>query len=367
MKQLLIVVLLAGFPMAADAQAEMDTVEASGMGTKRTKRRSRRRRPRIVTTRRGAPRLRVVAEVRTSVQPKSVEVSPDGRYVWVCNFGRIDQDNVYVYNADTLDRVGVVNFPGNAVETTFSPDGATAYISNFRRGVIEVVDTASYTVQREIEVGANPKFMVISPDGKTLYAALYTQRRVALVDLETGTRTRYLPTGEQPRGMAMLPNGSFLVASFRSDFIQVFAPNGDELRRFNVCDYPRHLQVGPGAERVAVTCTMGNISTYDIATGHRRVIARTGRNPRTLGLSQDGRWAATANFHSSDVTLADLATLTHRTSSVDGANQLVGLAVRLYENGPDAEPRLRIYATSWQNRRLFVLEPTGPLPPLPAE
>ena len=43
--------------------------------------------------------------------------------------------------AETLDRVGVVEFAGNAVETAFSPDGTTAYVSNFRRGVVEVIDT----------------------------------------------------------------------------------------------------------------------------------------------------------------------------------------------------------------------------------
>ena len=363
MRSAMLVLAWLALPPIAAAQSEAAQSEAAQSEDAD----ARTRRPPVVTTRHGAPRLRVVAEARTSVQPKSAELSPDGRRVWVCNFGRIDEDNVFIYDADSLDLVGTIDFPGNAVETAFSPDGSTAYVSNFRRGVIEVIDTASFTVQREIEVGANPKFMVVSPDGKTLYAALYTQQRVAMVDLESGTRTRYLATGEQPRGMAMLADGTFLVASFRSDFIQVFAANGDELRRFDVCDFPRHLQVGPDGERVAVTCTMGNISTYDIATGHRRVIARTGRNPRTLALSSDGRWAATANFHSSDVTLADLRTLRHRTSDVDGADQLVGLAVRLYESGPDGEPRLRIYATSWRNRRLFVLEPSAPLPPLPTE
>lgn len=336
-----------------------------GLALPSRQRSARRRRPPVLQTRRGAPRLRVVAAVRTSVQPKSVEVSPDGRRLWVCNFGRVDQHNVYVYDADTLEQVGTVTFPGNAVETAFSPDGRVAYVSNFRRGVVEVIDTASLAVTDEIEVGANPKFMVVSPDGTSLYVALYTQEQVAVVDTVAGRVRQRLATGEQPRGMAMLPDGTLLVASFRSDFIQVFRDDR-ELRRFRTCPFPRHLQVTPDGERVVVTCTLGSIQTYAVATGHRRLIAPTGRNPRSLGLSADGRWAATANFHSSDVTLVDLASRTHRTSEVPRADQLVGLAVRLSQ-APDGPPRLRVFATSWNNRRLFVLETVRPLPDAPAE
>ncbi len=303
--------------------------------------------------------------MRTSVQPKSVELSPDGRYVWVCNFGRLDEHNVYVFDAESLEHVGTVTFPGNAVETTFSPDGRVAYVSNFRRGVVEVIDTVTLTVTGEIEVGANPKFMVVSPDGSTLYVALYTRQQVAVVDTAMGRVRRRLATGVQPRGMAMLSDGTLLVASFRSDFVQVFNADGEEQRRFRTCPFPRHLQLDQTGRRLVVTCTLGSIQTYEVDTGFRRLIAPTGRNPRTLGISPDGRWAATANFHSSDVTLVDLATRQHRTSPVPGADQLVGLAIRLSQDGPEARARLRIYATSWNNRRLYVLEPIQRLPDAP--
>ena len=55
-------------------------------------------------TRYGGPRLEVLRRVASGVQPKSVRVSPDGRRVYVCNFGRPDRDNVFVYDAETLER-----------------------------------------------------------------------------------------------------------------------------------------------------------------------------------------------------------------------------------------------------------------------
>lgn len=317
-------------------------------------------------TRPGGLALRVVGEARTGVQPKSVEVSPDGRRVWVCNFGQLDRDNVWIYDAETLARVGVVEFAGNAVETAFSPDGATAYVSNFRRGVVEVIDTATLAIRGEVRVGANPKFMVVSPDGSMLYVALYTQRSVAVVDTARLELVRRLRTGVQPRGMAMRPDGSLLVASFRSDLVQHFDASGAELARFETCPYPRHLQLGPDPNRLFVTCTLGTIGVYDVSTGRRVGLSPTGRNPRSLGLSADGRFAATANFHSSDVTLTDFDTRTHRTSEVPGADQLVGLALRVYGDGPEGRARMRVFTTSWNDHTLFVLEPTEPPPEAPS-
>ncbi len=64
-------------------------------------------RPRVFRTERAAPRLRVVGEFLTRALPKSITVSPNGQ-LWVCNFGRIDGENVFVYDAETLEHVGTV-------------------------------------------------------------------------------------------------------------------------------------------------------------------------------------------------------------------------------------------------------------------
>src|SRR5688572_17339607 len=116
-------------------------------------------------TRYGGPRLEVLRRVASGVQPKSVRVSPDGRRVYVCNFGRPDRENVFVYDADTLERVGVIEFLGNAVETAFSPDGDTLYVSNFRENTLEVVDVDTLRVTNHVRLGARPKTIAPSPDG----------------------------------------------------------------------------------------------------------------------------------------------------------------------------------------------------------
>ncbi len=313
-------------------------------------------RQRAVVTRGGAPRLQVVTHVRTGSNPKSVHLSPDFRQAWVSNFGFMDHDNVFVYDTDTLEQVGTVSFPGNAVEVAFHPTENIAFVSNFRGSSVERVNRETFAVERSAEVAHHPKYMVISPDGGTLYVASYTGRHVAVVDPTTLEVRRRLATGLRPRGMAVAADGTLYVASFSSDFIQVFSPEGEELTRFSTCAMPRHLEVGVQPHTLLVTCTRGAVGVYDLRTQRRVVRALTGTNPRSLDLGPSGQYVVTANFGSSDVSIVDLQALTHRTVRVPGADRMVGIAIGDVPRHDHSGSRMRIFATSWNNNRLYVLE-----------
>ncbi len=308
----------------------------------------------------GGPALLLRARARTGVLPKSVNVSPDGSRVITCNFGRPDAHSVSFFDPYTLESVGEAEFLGNAVESVFSRDGARLYVSNFRRHVVEVLDpTACYAASpeapchleplAEIAVGTHPKFMVLSPDESTLYVANYGGASVSVVDLASATEVRRLPTLRHPRGMAVLPDGTLLVAAFHGDTIHVFDPGASEERtRWETCELPRHLVLSPDASTVYVTCSMGHVGFYDVPTGRRYGIAALGRNPRSIGITTDGRFIGSANFTSSDVSLVDTVEHHSRTYEVEGARRIVGLAMH---------PGLgvRLYATSWDTNELIML------------
>jgi YVTN family beta-propeller protein len=306
-------------------------------------------RPRVFVTRYGGPALQVVARARTRSLPKSVNVSPDGRIVVVCNFGQQGAHNVSFFDALSLTPLGEVDFPGNAVETVFSADGTTLYVSNFRRHVVEVVDVATRSVRAEIAVGRHPKFMALSSDGATLYVANWGDRSVSVVDVAEAREVRRLPTERHPRGLAVRPDGTLLAAAFHGDVIHVFPAGADaESERWETCAYPRHLLLSPDGETLYVTCSLGHVGFYDAQTGRRLGLAPTGRNPRSIGLSGNGRWIGVANFSSSDVSLIDTVERRHRTYTVPGASRIVGLAMH-------PGPQVRLYATSWDTNELYVL------------
>lgn len=304
----------------------------------------------------GGPTLRVAERAETGRQPKSVSVSPDGRRVVVCNFGHPDHDNVSVYDALTLAPLGTVSFDGNAVESAFSPDGATLYVSNFRQHRVEVVDFRTLTVRATIPVGSHPKTMVVTPDGQTMYVANYFGRSVSVVDLRVGREVRRLRTEEHPRGMGVLADGTLLTAAFHGDAVHVF-PSGAtaERERWDACRYPRDILPSPDRRSFYMTCSMGHIGFYRADGGGRPFgIASTGRNPRSIGLSADGRWLGVANFTSSDVTVIDTVRRTHRRVRVPGAERVVGLAMH-----PQSTP-IRMYATSWDTAELIMLTGAAP-------
>lgn len=332
-----------GLPGAGAPEAHAESASPSGAAA-------------FIRTTPGAPRLRVVARARSGIQPKSVIASPDGRFVYVCNFGRPNRESVTIHDARTLERVGMIEFEGNAVEAAFSPDGATLYVSNFRRNVVEVIDVASHTVRSEITVGQHPKTIAVAPAGDLIYVANWGGREVSVVDVARGVELRRLRTGVHPRGMVVHPDGRLLVASFDSHYIQVFDAGGNrELRRFSACRHPRDLVIGSDPERLYVTCSLGSIGLYELATGLRVGLAGVGRNPRSLGVTRDSRWAATANFgygngQNGSVSLVDLVENTHQTSLVRRADRLVGLSIH-------PGPELLIYATSWNSNEVIALAP----------
>jgi len=301
---------------------------------------------------RGGPRLEVVARARTGVQPKSVNVSPDGRRVYVLDFGRRDRDNVRVYDARTLALLGASSFAGNACESAFSPDGRTLWVSNFRLGKLEALDPTTLAVRGEVRVEANPKVVAVSPDGTRVYVSNWSSASVSVVDTATMRVVRTLRTGVHPRGMAVRRDGTLLVTATEDDVLHEF-DGGDlhEIRRIPTCAFPRHVVFAPGDTRYVVSCSgSAHVVWYAYPSGAREGVAAVGMNPRTIDVSDDGRWIASADFTAKTVSLVDLRERTVRTSLIPGAERIVGLAM-----APGATTR--IYVTSWENGELIALEP----------
>ena len=108
--------------------------------------------------------------------PKSVKCLARWGRAWLCaTSGVLDRDNVFIYDSLTLAHVGTVSFPGNAVESVFTPDGNTLYVSNFRENEVESIDFTScrqataaapctLTPRGVVHTGSLPKFMAITPD-----------------------------------------------------------------------------------------------------------------------------------------------------------------------------------------------------------
>jgi DNA-binding beta-propeller fold protein YncE len=170
------------------------------------------------------------------------------------------------------------------------------------------------------------------------------------------TEVQRLPAGRHPRGMAVTAEGVLYVAPFEEHHIRQYDPPGyEEVHRFPTCRFPRHLVLAPDDSRLYYSCSSNRqLRWLDLATGRVEGIVPVGENPRSIDISVDGRFVATADFDSSSVCLVDTVALTHRRYDVPGADRIVGVAIR--KSSP-----LRVYATSWNNSRLYALDPAEPV------
>jgi YVTN family beta-propeller protein len=133
------------------------------------------------------PPLSIQQMVATGSMPKGVIHSPDGRTLYVANYGQLDRGNLGIYDATTLARTRLIDVPGIIVESAISPDGRTLYVSNFRRNSVQYLDLASGRITREVNTGRHPKILVVSHDGRRLFAANWASRDVSEIDVATAT------------------------------------------------------------------------------------------------------------------------------------------------------------------------------------
>jgi hypothetical protein len=104
-----------------------------------------------------------------------------------------------------------------------------------------------------------------------------------------------------------------------------------------------------------VTCSGDDrLRWHDPHDGRVLGEVEVGDNPRSFGLSDDGRWAAVANFDASSVSLVDLIGGRVRTTPIPDSDRIVGLAL-----AKGAE--LRVFATSWGDNQLLELRLPGDL------
>jgi YVTN family beta-propeller protein len=202
-----------------------------------------------------APDYRLLERVDTYAQPKAVVLSPDESTAYVTNFGRRNTRNISIYRTDSLEETGTIDFPGNAVELVVTRDGRTMYASNFRQGVIEVIDLGTNAVTAEIAVGANPKTMALTADERTLFVSNWSTNDVSVVDLANGVETRRLQVGHHPRGIAVTAGGVLIIGN-HADHTLSFLDTGtfDELHDDVPCGrFPRHVIVSPDQRFVYVS------------------------------------------------------------------------------------------------------------------
>jgi DNA-binding beta-propeller fold protein YncE len=286
------------------------------------------------------------ASFGTGTGPHEVEISPDGRFAVVSNYGDRDQpgnsltvvdwpagevarvvdlgedtrphgmaflpDGRIVVTTEGSDRLLVVDVAqgkvlqrievggGVAHMVAASPDGRIAWVTNISAGTLEKVDLEAGKVTGTIETGAGAEGVGVADGGREVWVTNRSDDTVSVVDADSLEIVATLDSVGFPIRVAMTPDGRHaLVTNARAATLSVFdirertlvaavqiADPSAEYQQTLLGDsaLPIGIEVAPGGERVFVAVSGAN-EVAVIETGTWQVVDRwaTGREPDALG------------------------------------------------------------------------------------
>ena len=133
-------------------------------------------------------------------QPEAINVTPDGREVWV--------------GSNATGRVSVINVANGNVATAaegfgwpyrilFTPDARTVLLPDLRNEHLRFLDRASHReLGRLTFSGGGPQGITVTPDGRYAFQSLSRDGRVAIIDLNARSVVGSFAVGASPDGIA---------------------------------------------------------------------------------------------------------------------------------------------------------------------
>src|ERR1700689_4767485 len=188
--------------------------------------------------------LKVVATIPVGKRPRGIQVSPDGRTVYVAmsgtpiapppkldadgnpifQRGKDDDDDDTAHADKSADGIGVIDVAQRKLtgklsvgsdpeEFSLSKSGAELYISNEDVKTASVIDLASGKVTHIISVGQEPEGVATAPDGKSFYVTCEAGGEIYVIDTAGYEVVDSIKVGARPWGLVISPDGKYLYAA----------------------------------------------------------------------------------------------------------------------------------------------------------
>ena len=149
-----------------------------------------------------------------------VLADPKRGVVWAANRGTsMDATDVVQFDARSGAIKGRVRVGVSPYELALTPDGKRLFVSNWGDKSVSVVDAASLKVIKTIPVGFNPNDMALSADGR-LFVACSNENTVYVIDTRTLAVLETISTSLYPKApLGSTPNSLALDAKRRLLFV----------------------------------------------------------------------------------------------------------------------------------------------------
>ena len=145
-----------------------------------------------------------VGEIKVSKGPHNLDITPDGKYLFVANAGSSDVAVIDIANKQVIKKIPV-STGHHGIDV--SPDGKMVYVSGIGSDKVNVIDPIKLEFVKQIDVGNGPHGIRTSSDGKLLYVDVTSTNKVVLIDTEQLKIINDINTGKSPFWIA-IPNNS---------------------------------------------------------------------------------------------------------------------------------------------------------------
>ncbi len=269
---------------------------------------------------------KVLVKLPTGLGPHEVAVSPDGRTAYVSNFGRY---SVYPAGDTAHDKAGntitVIDLVDRKVKTTFdlgthtgphgmvvSHDGKLIWATTETPQAVLELDSSSGKILHVWNTTQDRSHMIVAtPNEMKFYVTNTVSGSVSVIDRSTG-EAKVISTGPGTEGIAISPDGKEVWAGSRlDDKIEIISTATDKI----VATFPsggkgpKRMDFTPDGTQVWVTNPASNQTTVFDARG-RELIATLvlSKSPSGVYISSDGKRAYITNAVANELTFVDVAT-----------------------------------------------------------
>jgi len=241
--------------------------------------------------------------------PHNVQVDDQGRFYYTT---LIAGNTLKKHDAVTHRQLGETQVGTSPAHVVITPDGATAYVTNFDQtvGRVMVLETAGMTVRNVI---TSPPLMRathgarLSHDGRYLYVGSNGTDLLHVIDTRTDSVVAHVPVApgvppvgsfvHRPYQVAVRPDDRFIYTTLNgSGLLSVIRRDGDAFTLDTVVQVgsnPLQCEVSRDARWLYV-CNRGSgsVSVIDAQTNRlSTTIADVGRQPHGVDMTDDSRLA----------------------------------------------------------------------------
>lgn len=149
---------------------------------------------------RDAPPGAQATVIRVGKAPEGIDISPDGREVWVANSQDGSISIIDVASKQVIQTLSISTKRSNRLK--FTPDGKWVLVSDMDGDEVVVLDSSTRKQIKRIKTGGHPEGIEMAPDGSRAFVALGQEGAVIVIDLKSLEIVNELPTGPGADGMA---------------------------------------------------------------------------------------------------------------------------------------------------------------------